>query len=204
MDAGYKNPPIAKMLIDDDVMPVMPYHAPMTKTGFFKKYEYIYDADADCYICPGNQILEYKTTNRDGYREYKSKGKICANCPHLAKCTESQNHVKLIQRHIWADYMDIVEDIRHTDEGKELYRKRKETIERVFGTAKEHHSMRYTQQIGKEKMAMKVGLTFACMNMKKLVNILSKRPENGPDGGLLDDFLSSFFGLFTRSFSYVS
>jgi transposase len=203
MDAGYKNPPIAKMLIDDDVMPVMPYHAPMTKTGFFKKYEYIYDADADCYICPGNQILEYKTTNRDGYREYKSKGKICANCPHLAKCTESQNHVKLIQRHIWADYIDIVEDIRHTDEGKELYRKRKETIERVFGTAKEHHAMRYTQQIGKEKMAMKVGLTFACMNMKKLVNILSKRPENGPDGGLLDDFLSSFFRFFTRSFSYV-
>ena len=63
--------------------------------------------------------------------------------------------------------------------------------------------MRYTQQVGKEKMAMKVGLTFACMNMKKLVNILSKRSENGPDGGLFDDFLSSFFGLFKRTYSYV-
>ena len=46
---------------------------------------------------------------------------------------------------------------------KELYGKRKETIERNFGTAKEHHAMRYTQQIGKAKMSMKVGLTFACM-----------------------------------------
>ena len=184
MDAGYKNPPIAKMLIDDDVMPVMPYHAPMTKKGFFKKYEYVYDAENNCYICPNNQVLKYSTTNREGYREYKSSGKKCANCPDLAKCTESKNHVKLIQRHIWADYMDIVEGLRHTDEGKELYSKRKETIERVFGTAKEHHAMRYTQQVGKEKMAMKVGLTFACMNMKKLANILSKRPKNGPDGGL--------------------
>jgi hypothetical protein len=100
--------------------------------------------------------------------------------------------------------MDIVEDLRHTDEGKELYSKRKETIERVFGTAKEHHAMRYTQQVGKEKMAMKVGLTFACMNMKKLANILSKRPKNGPDGGIFDDllsFISSFF--FGSPFSYA-
>ena len=204
MDAGYKNPPIAKMLIDDDVMPVMPYHAPMTKKGFFKKYEYIYDAENNCCICPNNQILKYSTTNRDGYREYKSKGKICASCPDRTKCTESKNHVKLIQRHIWADYMDIVEDLRHTDEGKELYSKRKETIERVFGTAKEHHAMRYTQQVGKEKMAMKVGLTFACMNMKKLANILSKRPENGPDGGLFDDLLSFISSFFIGSqFSYA-
>ena len=63
--------------------------------------------------------------------------------------------------------------------------------------------MRYTQQVGKEKMAMKVGLTFACMNMKKLVNILSKRPQNGPDGGLFDDFLRSFFSLFARTYSYA-
>lgn len=33
--------------------------------------------------------------------------------------------------------------------------------------------MRYTQQLGKAKMSMKVGLTFACMNMKKLANLLN-------------------------------
>ena len=46
--------------------------------------------------------------------------------------------------------MEIVEDIRLTPKGKELYGKRKETIERIFGTAKEYHGMRYTQQIGYE------------------------------------------------------
>ena len=52
---------------------------------------------------------------------------------------------------------------------------RKETIERVFGTAKEYHGFRYTQYIGKARMEMKAGLTFACMNLKKLARILAAK-----------------------------
>ena len=55
---------------------------------------------------------------------------------------------------------------------------RKETIERIFGTAKEQHGFRYTQYTGKARMEMKAGLTFACMNLKKLAKILEKRGWN--------------------------
>lgn len=183
MDSGYKIPAIAKLLLDDRITPVFPYKRPMTKQGFLRKYDYVYDEYYDCYLCPGDQILEYSTTNRDGYREYKSKGDICAGCTYLSQCTESKNHVKIVTRHIWDDYMETCEDIRHTKGMKTLYEKRKETIERTFGTAKEHHAMRYTQQIGREKMSMKVGITFACMNMKKLARLLSNR--EGSDRNLL-------------------
>ena len=71
--------------------------------------------------------------------------------------------------------MEICEDIRFTIGMKELYSKRKETIERIFGTAKENHGFRYTQMYGKARMQMKVGLTFACMNLKKLANMLYQR-----------------------------
>lgn len=87
-DAGYKTPGIAKLLIDDGIRPLMPYKRPMTKEGFFKKYEYVYDEYYDCYICPNNKVLNYSTTDRDGYREYKSCGWICADCPYLAQCTQ--------------------------------------------------------------------------------------------------------------------
>ena len=50
----------------------------------------------------------------------------------------------------------------------QIYQLRKETIERIFGTAKEQHGFRYTQYVGKARMEMKAGLTFACMNLKKL------------------------------------
>lgn len=173
-DAGYKTPAIAKLLIDDGINPLMAYKRPMTKDGFFKKYEYVYDEYYDCYLCPNNQVLNYSTTNRDGYREYKSCGLICESCPYQTQCTNSRDHVKVVTRHVWEPYMEMCEDIRYTIGMKELYSQRKETIERIFGTAKENHGFRYTQMVGKARMEMKVGLTFACMNLKKLAKMKEK------------------------------
>ncbi len=192
-DAGYRTPAIAKMLIDDGIAPLFPYKRPMTKKGFFAKYNYAYDEFFDCYICPNNKILKYSTTNRDGYREYKSCPQDCVNCPYLSQCTESKNHVKVVTQHIWDNYIEICEDIRYTIGNKELYQKRKETIERLFGTAKEHHGFRYTQMIGKAKMEMKVSLTFACLNLKKLAKILDQRDGNSPIKNYILLILSQFF-----------
>lgn len=170
-DAGYKTPAIAKMIMDDGITPLLPYKRPMTKEGFFRKSEYVYDEYNDCYLCPNNEVLKYSTTNRDGYREYKSCGYKCAKCPFLQQCTLSKNHVKVVTRHLWEQYMEKCEDIRQTLGMREIYSLRKETIERIFGTAKENHGFRYTQMYGKARMEMKAALTFACMNLKKLARI---------------------------------
>jgi len=53
----------------------------MTKKDNLPWYEYVYDEYYDCVLCPQYKVLEYATTNRDGYREYKSKGYICKDCP---------------------------------------------------------------------------------------------------------------------------
>ena len=76
--------------------------------------------------------------------------------------------------------MEQCEDIRHTIGMKELYKLRKETIERLFGTAKENHGFRYTQMYGKARMEMKVGLTYACLNLKKLAKMLQRKGIIGP------------------------
>ena len=175
MDSGYRTPAIAHRTIEDGIEPLFPYKRPQTKEGFFKKYEYAYDEYYDCYICPENKILSYSTTNRDGYREYKSNCNDCTSCPLRYKCTESKDCVKVVTRHVWEHYIEICEDIRHTIGNKEIYDLRKETIERIFGTAKEYHGFRYTQYIGKARMNMKAGLTFACMNLKKLAKIMEIR-----------------------------
>lgn len=192
-DAGYKTPAIAKLLLDDGIKPLFPYKSPMTKDGFFKKSDFVYDEYYDYVICPNDQHLEYSTTNRDGYREYKSNGHICKGCPYLSQCTNSQNHVKVFTRHIWEDYMETCEDIRHTLGMKDLYKKRKETIERLFGTAKENHGFRYTQMYGKARMEMKVGMTFACLNLKKLARILNKR-------GIINSHNKPFFTKYLFSY----
>ncbi len=172
-DAAYKTPWICKRIIDDGRIPSMPYKRPMTKQGNLPWYEYVYDEYYDCVLCPNYQVLSYSTTNREGYREYKSKADICRNCPDLERCTASANCVKTVAVHIWKDYIEQAEDIRHSDLGKETYEMRSQTIERVFADAKEKHAMRYTYYRGLKPVTNWVKLKFASMNLKKLALWLS-------------------------------
>lgn len=198
-DAGYKTPAIAKMLIDDGITPVFPYTNRNRNKDkeMFRRKEFVYDEMYDCYLCPENSVLKYSTTTRNGYRQYKSDCRQCESCPMLERCTKSRNHQRIIERHIWEDYIETCEDIRHTNGMRELYAHRKETIERCFGTAKEYHGMRYTQEVGKAKMRMKVGLTFACMNIKKLVRLLDSR------GFFREDLLSNIMNRFRNAACYA-
>ncbi|MFX6288853.1 IS5/IS1182 family transposase, partial [Acinetobacter baumannii] len=76
IDAGYKTPAIAKYLLEQGIDPIWPYTRPKTKDGFFRKSEFAYDEHFDCYLCPNNRVLSYSTTNREGYREYKSNPSV--------------------------------------------------------------------------------------------------------------------------------
>ena len=141
---------------------------PKNERRLFRKYEYVYDEYYDCYLCPADQVLSYSTTNRDGYKEYKSDPQNCEHCQYLSQCTLSKKHVKVVTRHVWQEDVDEADENRYRYDLKDLYKYRKETIERIFGLAKELHGFRYTQQFGKAQMEVKAALTFACMNLKKL------------------------------------
>lgn len=101
----------------------------------------------------------------------------------------------MVTRHIWESYLEWCDEIRHTIGMKKLYDRRKETIERLFETAKEAHGFRYTQMIGKARLEMKVGLTFACMNLKKLAKMLQGL-------GVLDGHFYPFFGQIQKMLSF--
>lgn len=174
-DSGYKTPATARFLLQEDITPVFPYTRPRGKKGKLRPKDFIYDDYYDVYLCPENQILTYRTTTRDGYRDYKSDPKICATCPLLSLCTERRDQQKVVTRHVWKDALEVCEDIRHQRGMKEREQKRKETIERLFGTAKEYHNLRYTRQIGKSKMQDKLGLALACINLKKYTKIMSRK-----------------------------
>ena len=198
-DTAYKTPAIAHKMKEDGIKLVSTYARPMTKDGFFRKYEYVYDEYYDCYLCPADQILNYSTTNRDGYKEYKSNPSVCEHCPYLNQCTLSKDHVKVVTRHVWQEDVDAADENRYRYDLKDLYKYRKETIERIFGLAKELHGFRYTQQFGKAQMEMKAALTYACMNLKKLAK---KRWKTGPVSLLLQrfwGFIGEIFNIYSEN-----
>ena len=168
LNAGYVTPAICRAVLQAGQKLYVPYKRPMTKKGFFRKYDYVYDEAYNCYICPQIKLLEYVTTNRNGYREYKSDPKDCESCPFLSRCTQSGNHQKTVTRHIWEAYKEEVNELRYTPEWKEIYPQRKETIERVFADSKEQHNLRYTRLRGLMKNEHQVSLIFAFHNLKRM------------------------------------
>ena len=168
MDAGYKTPWIAKKTLDDSRIPILPYTRKGYKEGQFRPWEYEYDVETDSFTCPRGEKLRHTTTTKEGKRIYRSTPAICRNCPCREQCGANEKGQKVLQTHIWQEYLDIVEALRKTERGKELYAKRKETIERVFADAKEKHAMRYTQHRGLARVSSWVRLKFAAMNLKKI------------------------------------
>ena len=166
-DSAYKTPHICKKIFDDGRVLSTAYKRPQTMKGGHEWYKYVYDEYYDCILCPEFQALSYSTTNREGYREYKSDPAICRNCPTRELCTHAKDYVKTVTRHVWHDYVERAEDIRYTPKYQKLYKRRKETIERVFADAKEKHAMRYTHYRGLAQVTNWVKLKFAAMNLKK-------------------------------------
>lgn len=123
IDAGYKQPWIAKRILEDGRIPIFPYTRPHgTRRDGFMPWNFSYDEKNDRLICPQGQALRHTTTNKEGKRIYRStppkglpglsmpKG-VRSQCPgsesdvssHLARGTgfggtDTQNSVG--QRHL--------------------------------------------------------------------------------------------------------
>jgi len=168
MDAGYKTPWIAKRTLDDNRIPILPYTNHHYKEGQYRPWEYEYDPAADTFTCKHGGVLRHTTTDKEGKRTYRTDPKKCKDCPFHASCGANEKGQKMIQTHIWQEYLDLVEQLRKTQRGKEIYAMRKETIERVFADAKEKHAMRYTHHRGLTRVTSWVRLKYAAMNLKKM------------------------------------
>ncbi|MDF9867217.1 hypothetical protein OKW22_000786, partial [Bacilli bacterium PM5-3] len=84
---------------------------------------------------------------------------------------------KVITRHVWTEYVEEVEHIRHTNKWKEIYPLRKQTIERAYAECKENNGLRYTRLKGIKKNQNQSWLIFACHNLKKMANWRAKYNE---------------------------
>jgi len=165
LDAGYSTAAISKGLVERGIYGVIGYNRPRGKKGKFRKRDYEFNKDQNCYICPAKEKL---ISSRAGYREYVSDPKKCKECEYLKSCTESKNNRKVITRHIWQDYKDKIDKHRLEEKGKRIYRRRKETVERSFADAKQLHWHRYARFRGIAKVQEQAFLTAACQNMKKI------------------------------------
>jgi hypothetical protein len=99
LDAGYATSGIAQGLEQRGILGVTGYRRPMPpRPGMMPAKAFTYQRELDGYRCPQGQLLAYVTTDRTGYRHYKSDPAICRTCPLRASCTSSRSATRLIIR----------------------------------------------------------------------------------------------------------
>lgn len=181
LDAGYASAAIARGLEKRAIQGVVAYRNPTPpKPGMMRRSAFRYEAEVDGYRCPQGQLLAYATTDRTGYRHYRSDPAVCRRCPLLASCTSSANAVRLLTRHVWQDERERGDRLRLTSWGKAIYARRKETVERSFADAKQLHGHRYARFRGLWRVRVQCLLAAAAQNIKKIALILCLNPQPRP------------------------
>jgi transposase len=178
LDAGYNTTGVCRELDKRNVNAALGSRRGLHQKGKWGKYHFRYIPEWDIYICPERCYMEYATTTRDGYRQYRARKERCACCPSKELCLASKQSVKVILHHVWESYKEKAHDFTLSPYGKWVYAKRKETIERSFADAKELHGMRYARMRGRSKVTEQCLLTAAAQNIKKIAMVLARKGRN--------------------------
>lgn len=177
-DAGYFNNNVFLGLKERNLKPIICPTKFQKQPGKDSKYWFSYDLIEDVYICREGYLLEYKTTKRDGYSEYISDEETCYKCPKKSQCLLGKNTIRTIRRHVYEEYKDEARAALKEEKGKNLYDRRKETVERVFADAKELHGFRYAHFRGLEKVQTEAYLVAIAQNIKKMAIVLDAKHQD--------------------------
>ena len=168
VDAGYFTAAVCHLTREEGIALVPGYRRPNKGKNALQKKAFRYDPNQDVYVCPENKLLIYSTTDRNGYRHYRSEPSVCQRCERRSSCTQNRKAQKTITRHVWEEAKETANELRLTKWGKKIYERRKETVERSFADAKQHHGHRYARFRGLMKVQMQCLLAATAQNMKKI------------------------------------
>jgi transposase len=177
-DTGYYNSIGLKECEDDAIVAYVPLaerSARLEQQGRISHQDFIYDAEADAYRCPGDKLLtpsEGRKTNTGGRIEirYTSRKADCDACLLRARCLSARTPTRTVQR--W-EHEDVLE--RHRARMKDAaapMRRRAELAEHPFGTLKCRAGYRHFLVRGFDKVRGEWSLMALAYNFSRALNIV--------------------------------
>ena len=110
--------------------------------SLYSKDKFGYDEDKDCFICPHGDVLvrkrEYEYNGKVQYHYYGAK---CDECPSRADCAGVKK-IRQITSYEYEPQRRRMTGKMRSVEGKDEYKKRKETVEWPFGNIKQNLGLR--------------------------------------------------------------
>lgn len=141
----------------------------------FHRSKFIYDEKENSFTCPAGKKLHYTGQAIDNGVKYSvyNNYKDCKSCQYFGKCTVNKSG-----RFIWiSEHQSLVDRMREklsTQEGKEIYGKRKTIVEPVFGNLSRNLGLREFMLRGLNKVKGEYSLMCSAHNLLKIARFLKK------------------------------
>jgi len=147
----------------------------------FGRGEFKYEEDKDAYRCPVGRLLEFAGYNTKRNASGKVKRKVyrcgsCGGCEARAKCTTSR-YGRSLKISEYDGELRAVEARLKTPKGKKRYKKRKSTVETVFGQIKRLMRFRRFSLRGVIGVCAEWSVVCAAYNIRRLMTL--KREKRG-------------------------
>ena len=138
--------------------------------------QFIYDNTGDTYTCPEGAVLNtngnWYVKSNYGYYVKHYKTAACKTCPAFALCTKNKNG-RLIERSEYQDYVD--QNKANIAKDSATYKLRQQIIEHTYGIIKRQWGFYYVcTKRGLKRASADVGLMFAALNLRRLMNIIDQ------------------------------
>ena len=152
------------------------------KNPYFKD-QFLYDAETDSYLCPKGHRLRFcglrrcKSAASGQNRVYRASRTVCRLCPAFGECTRDAH----AGRALWIGPSDVLlrehRKWMKTDKARNLYARRQQLNEPVFGILKEQLGARRFLLRGLENVRAEFTIMATAFNLRTLLRIW-KRAKN--------------------------
>lgn len=179
-DAGYYESDNIKFLSDRKIDGYM-YCQEKKETTPYDKKNFTYDAAQDEYRCPENERMIFVGTNYDKYKRKTARiyeGQGCLQCLEQKRCTKSRTGRRRLKMFPYESERNAMSAKMRTQEAREIYRIRQQTVEPVFGDIKGNKGIREFLTRGIQTVRTEFNLACTARNIKRIWSVLrDKRGE---------------------------
>lgn len=144
---------------------------PRNNQGLIDKSAFVYDELQDTFRCPAGQTLVFLSTSQDKKKWGTAKRRRyggcagCADCVHAKLCCKHSDKGRLVGRDPYEAHRARLRLRMVTEEGREIYKRRKCTVEPRIGHIKHNMGVRRFLRRGLEKVTTEWMLVCTAVNL---------------------------------------
>jgi transposase len=144
---------------------------PRNNQGPIDKSAFVYDETQDEFRCPAGQTLVYLRTTQDKKKWGTAKRRqyggcaACAGCVHAKLCCRNPEKGRVISRDQYEEHRERLRRRMGTEAGREIYKRRKHTVEPRIGHIKHNMGVRRFLRRGIEKVTTEWTMVCAAVNV---------------------------------------